>query len=152
MQSKSGGNCSAAHLTYFTAVRRAGEFAFYDRMLRLWHILHLPLFFILIATASAAHFCGSYVLMRFWARLLSVLWPPACGAIALRANHDGKACYARRIEFGPCQAGIQMQFLPFVIRARGTEWKMSCMSQRYCLGYPEIRRISRKIDGKIASL
>jgi hypothetical protein len=36
---------------YFTAVRRAGEFAFYDRMLRLWHILHLPLFFILIATA-----------------------------------------------------------------------------------------------------
>jgi hypothetical protein len=37
--------------TYFTAVRRAGEFAFYDRMLRLWHILHLPLFFILIATA-----------------------------------------------------------------------------------------------------
>lgn len=37
--------------TYFIAVRRAGEFAFYDRMLRLWHILHLPLFFILIATA-----------------------------------------------------------------------------------------------------
>jgi hypothetical protein len=37
--------------TYFTAVRRAGEFAFYDRMLRLWHVLHLPLFFILIATA-----------------------------------------------------------------------------------------------------
>lgn len=36
---------------YFIAVRRAGEFAFYDRMLRLWHILHLPLFFILIATA-----------------------------------------------------------------------------------------------------
>lgn len=36
---------------YFMAVRRAGEFAFYDRMLRLWHILHLPLFFILIATA-----------------------------------------------------------------------------------------------------
>jgi hypothetical protein len=36
---------------YFHAVRRAGEFAFYDRMLRLWHMLHLPLFFILIATA-----------------------------------------------------------------------------------------------------
>jgi hypothetical protein len=36
---------------YFAAVRRAGEFAFYDRMLRLWHVLHLPLFFILIATA-----------------------------------------------------------------------------------------------------
>jgi hypothetical protein len=37
--------------SYFRAVRRAGEFAFYDRMLRLWHVLHLPLFFILIATA-----------------------------------------------------------------------------------------------------
>jgi hypothetical protein len=36
---------------YFLAVRRAGEFAFYDRMLRLWHVLHLPLFFLLIATA-----------------------------------------------------------------------------------------------------
>jgi hypothetical protein len=36
---------------FFAAVRRAGEYAFYDRMLRLWHILHLPLFFILIATA-----------------------------------------------------------------------------------------------------
>jgi hypothetical protein len=36
---------------FFQAVRRAGEFAFYDRMLRLWHILHLPLFFILVATA-----------------------------------------------------------------------------------------------------
>jgi hypothetical protein len=37
--------------TFFQAVRRAGEFAFYDRMLRLWHLLHLPLFFILVATA-----------------------------------------------------------------------------------------------------
>ncbi len=36
---------------YLHAVRRAGEFAFYDRMLRLWHLLHLPLFFILVATA-----------------------------------------------------------------------------------------------------
>ncbi|MEQ1547047.1 MAG: hypothetical protein ABL918_00195 [Chakrabartia sp.] len=36
---------------FFQAVRRAGEFAYYDRMLRLWHILHLPLFFILVATA-----------------------------------------------------------------------------------------------------
>lgn len=35
---------------FFAAVRRAGEYAFYDRMLRLWHILHLPLFFILVAT------------------------------------------------------------------------------------------------------
>jgi hypothetical protein len=36
---------------FFEAVRRAGEFAFYDRMLRLWHLLHLPLFFLLVATA-----------------------------------------------------------------------------------------------------
>lgn len=36
---------------YFQAVRRAAEFAFYDRLLRLWHLLHLPLFFLLVATA-----------------------------------------------------------------------------------------------------
>jgi hypothetical protein len=35
---------------YFQAVRRAAEFAFYDRLLRLWHLFHLPLFFLLIAT------------------------------------------------------------------------------------------------------
>lgn len=36
---------------YFDAVRRAAEFAFYDRLLRLWHLLHLPLFVILVAAA-----------------------------------------------------------------------------------------------------
>jgi hypothetical protein len=36
---------------YFNAVRRAAEFAFYDRLLRLWHLFHLPLFFLLIAAA-----------------------------------------------------------------------------------------------------
>lgn len=36
---------------YFQAVRRAAEFAFYDRLLRLWHLLHLPLFILLVATA-----------------------------------------------------------------------------------------------------
>lgn len=36
---------------YFEAVRRAAEFAFYDRLLRLWHLLHLPLFFLLVAAA-----------------------------------------------------------------------------------------------------
>lgn len=36
---------------YFKAVRRAAEFAFYDRLLRLWHLFHLPLFFLLIAAA-----------------------------------------------------------------------------------------------------
>jgi hypothetical protein len=37
--------------SYLDSVRRAAEFAFYDRMLRLWHVLHLPLFFVLVATA-----------------------------------------------------------------------------------------------------
>ncbi len=36
---------------YFYAVRRAAEFAFYDRLLRLWHLFHLPLFFLLVAAA-----------------------------------------------------------------------------------------------------
>jgi hypothetical protein len=37
--------------SYFQAVRRAAEFAFYDRLLRLWHLLHLPLFILLVAAA-----------------------------------------------------------------------------------------------------
>ncbi len=41
---------SYAH-EYLDAVRRAAEFAFYDRMFRLWHLLHLPLFLILVVTA-----------------------------------------------------------------------------------------------------
>lgn len=40
---------TAAH--FFKAVRRAAEFAFYDRLLRLWHMLHLPLFILLVAAA-----------------------------------------------------------------------------------------------------
>ena len=36
---------------FFDAVRRAAEFAFYDRLLRLWHLLHLPLFILLVAAA-----------------------------------------------------------------------------------------------------
>lgn len=36
---------------FFEAVRRSAEFAFYDRLLRLWHLLHLPLFFLLVASA-----------------------------------------------------------------------------------------------------
>lgn len=34
---------------FLRAVRRASSFAFYSRLLRLWHYLHLPLFFILVA-------------------------------------------------------------------------------------------------------
>ena len=36
---------------FFQAARRAAEFAFYDRLLRLWHLLHLPLFILLVAAA-----------------------------------------------------------------------------------------------------
>ena len=36
---------------YFEATRRAAEFAYYDRMLRLWHLLHIPLFVLLVCTA-----------------------------------------------------------------------------------------------------
>ncbi len=36
---------------YLDAVRHAAEFAFYDRMFRLWHLFHLPLFYILVVTA-----------------------------------------------------------------------------------------------------
>lgn len=45
---------SAARQTmtdFFEAVRRTAEFAFYDRLLRLWHLLHLPLFILLVASA-----------------------------------------------------------------------------------------------------
>ena len=38
-----------AFAEFFEAVRRAAEFAFYDRLLRLWHLLHLPLFFLMVA-------------------------------------------------------------------------------------------------------
>jgi len=34
---------------FFQASRRAAEFAFYDRLLRLWHLLHLPLFILMVA-------------------------------------------------------------------------------------------------------
>lgn len=51
--SRSGGQEGAAVRStlsqYFQAARRAAEFAFYDRLLRLWHLLHLPLFVLLVA-------------------------------------------------------------------------------------------------------
>lgn len=34
---------------WFRAVRRVAEFAFFDRLLRLWHLLHLPLFILMVA-------------------------------------------------------------------------------------------------------
>lgn len=35
---------------FFVAARRAAEFAFYQRSLHLWHVLHLPLVFLLAAS------------------------------------------------------------------------------------------------------
>ena len=36
--------------SYFGAVRRIAEFSFYQRMFALWHVLHLPLFVMMIIT------------------------------------------------------------------------------------------------------
>jgi hypothetical protein len=45
---------------YISAVRKAAAFTFYDRLFSIWHMLHVPLFIILIIAASihvvAAHF------------------------------------------------------------------------------------------------
>lgn len=42
-----------AHLkSYFAAVRRAAAFAVFERLFALWHVLHLPLFILLILTAT----------------------------------------------------------------------------------------------------
>jgi hypothetical protein len=40
-------------LLYFSAVNKAATFAFYERLFSLWHLLHLPLFILLILTAVA---------------------------------------------------------------------------------------------------
>ncbi|QZD88952.1 hypothetical protein K3148_08830 [Qipengyuania aurantiaca] len=37
---------------FFRATRRASSFAFYSRLLRLWHYLHLPLFVLLVAAVT----------------------------------------------------------------------------------------------------
>ncbi len=40
------------HLSiYFAAVNKAARFGVYDRMFALWHVLHMPLFFLLVFTA-----------------------------------------------------------------------------------------------------
>jgi hypothetical protein len=36
---------------YFSAVNKAAKFAFYERLFALWHVLHLPLFYLLIVAA-----------------------------------------------------------------------------------------------------
>jgi hypothetical protein len=45
---------------YFTAVNRAAAFAFYERLFALWHILHLPLFVLLIL-AAIVHVIGAHL-------------------------------------------------------------------------------------------
>jgi hypothetical protein len=45
---------------HVAAVKKAAAFAFYERLFRLWHVFHLPLFFLLVIAAAihifAAHF------------------------------------------------------------------------------------------------
>ncbi len=36
---------------YFAAIRKAARFAVFERLLALWHVLHLPLFILLVVTA-----------------------------------------------------------------------------------------------------
>ncbi len=45
-------NLIKTHLSiYFAAVNKAARFGVYDRMFHLWHVLHMPLFFMLVLTA-----------------------------------------------------------------------------------------------------
>ena len=45
-------NLVKEHLSiYFAAVNKAARFGVYDRMFALWHVLHMPLFFLLVLTA-----------------------------------------------------------------------------------------------------
>jgi len=40
------------HLSqYFAAIRKAAQFAFFERLFALWHVFHLPLFFFLVLAA-----------------------------------------------------------------------------------------------------
>lgn len=41
-------------LEYFAAARKAAQFAFFERLFSLWHVLHLPMFFFLIS-ATVIH-------------------------------------------------------------------------------------------------
>src|SRR5208337_2624782 len=36
---------------YFNAIRKAAELRFYERLFNLWHLLHLPLFFLMVMAA-----------------------------------------------------------------------------------------------------
>jgi hypothetical protein len=45
---------------HLAAVRKAAAFAFYERLFGLWHVLHLPLFFILVL-ATAIHVVAAHL-------------------------------------------------------------------------------------------
>lgn len=45
---------------YFAAVNKAAAFAFYERLFALWHVLHLPLF-ILLVLAAVVHVIGVHL-------------------------------------------------------------------------------------------
>jgi hypothetical protein len=45
---------------HLAAVRKAAAFAFYDRLFGLWHVLHLPLFFILVL-ATGIHVVAAHL-------------------------------------------------------------------------------------------
>jgi hypothetical protein len=45
---------------HLAAVRKAAAFAFYERLFGLWHVLHLPLFFILVL-AAAVHVVAAHL-------------------------------------------------------------------------------------------
>jgi hypothetical protein len=51
MEAKSHGTIARNHVNEFLgAVSRAAQFAFWERMFALWHILHVPLFFLLLVS------------------------------------------------------------------------------------------------------
>jgi len=45
---------------YFRAVNKAAAFAFYERLFALWHVLHMPLFILLILAATV-HVIGAHL-------------------------------------------------------------------------------------------
>ena len=50
-QMKSQLNLARAHISlYLTTVRNIAELSFYERLFSMWHLLHLPLFFLLVIT------------------------------------------------------------------------------------------------------
>jgi hypothetical protein len=45
---------------HVAAVKKAAALAFYERLFRLWHVLHVPLFFLLVIAAIIHVFAAHY--------------------------------------------------------------------------------------------